>query len=165
MSGRERGQDMVRIRALTLVVGVGAALLVALCGPSRAARRRRYGVVGRIHHLQGRTHGVWYRLCRGHPDEQVDDLVLADRIRSSLGPVEHALDQPRIHLSVHQHVATLHGNVATEYAGERLESEVRSVAGVVGVQSHLHVGLLPGDGCPSDALGRSSGPSRNGRQC
>lgn len=147
---------MVRIRALVLVVAGGAVLLVALCGQSRAARRRRHRMVGRIHHLQGRTHGAWYRLCRRHPDEHVDDLVLADRIRSHLGPVEHALDQPRVHVSVHRHVATLHGDVATEYAADRLEAEVRSVVGVVGVQSRLHVGLLPGDACPSDALKRSA---------
>ena len=60
------------------------------------------------------------------------------------------------HVSVHRHVATLHGDVATEYAADRLEAEVRSVVGVVGVQSRLHVGLLPGDACPSDALKRSA---------
>jgi len=95
----------------------------------------------------------------------VDDLVLADRIRSSLGPVEHALDQPRVHVSVHRHVVTLHGDVANEYAADRLESEVRSVAGVVGVRSHLHVGLLPGDGCPSDGLGPERGAASNQGRC
>ena len=144
------------VRTYVLAAGaVGAvAVLASFGGRSRAARRRRHRMVGRVHHLRGRMQGLWYRLRRRHPDEHVDDLVLADRIRSCLGPLEHALDQPRVHVSVYRHVATLHGDVATAYAAERLESEVRSVAGVLDVQSHLHVGLLAGDGCPSDALER-----------
>ncbi len=143
---------MARIRTIATCAAGGVLVAGALCGQGRGTRRRRHWILGRVHHLRNWLHGVWYRLCRRHPDEYVDDLVLADRIRSSLGPVEHALDQPRIHVSVHRHVATLHGDVATEYAAERLESEVRAVSGVVGVDSRLHVGLLPGDSCPSDAL-------------
>jgi len=152
MSAGEGRHAVVRINALAVGAAVGAVLYVSVTGSGHAARRRRHLLIGRAHHLQGRAHGVWYRARGRHPDEHVDDLVLADRIRSSIGPLEHALDQPRVHVSVYRHVATLHGDVANDYAAERLESEVRSVAGVVGVRSHLHVGLLPGDGCPSDAL-------------
>jgi len=143
-------------RAIAFFVAVAGALLTfaLLGGNGRASRRRRHRLVGHSHHLRGVARGVWYRCRRRHPDEHVDDLVLADRIRSSLGPVEHALDQPRVHVSVYRHVASLHGDVANHYAAERLVEAVRSVPGVVDVDSLLHVGLLPGDGCPSDALGR-----------
>lgn len=141
---------MVRVVPFAAGLAGGVGLLIAFGGRGRPARRRRHHLVGRVHHVRGRARGLWYRLRRRHPDEQVGDLVLADRIRSSLGPLEHALDQPRVHVSVHRHVATLHGDVANDYAADRLEAEVRSVAGVVGVRSLLHVGLLPGDGCPSD---------------
>ncbi|MFW2336039.1 BON domain-containing protein [Ilumatobacter sp.] len=146
---------MARIRLLVAGAVSGAVLAFALWGGNgRAARRRRHRLVGHGHHLRGIARGVWYRCCRRHPDVHVDDLVLADRIRSTLGPVEHALDQPRVHVSVYRHVASLHGDVANHYAAERLVGAVRSVPGVVDVSSHLHVGLLAGDGCPSDALGR-----------
>lgn len=143
---------MARTSALVVFACVAVFTLAAMGGSSRAAQRRRHWIVGRWHHLVGRLHGMWYRCLRRHPDEHVDDLVLADRIRSTLGPVEHALDQPRVHVSVYRHVASLHGDVANEYAADRLVAAVRAVSGVAAVRSHLHVGLLPGDGCPSDAF-------------
>ena len=146
---------MSRARLVVAASAVGAALvLVAVGGSSRAARQRRHRVVARWHHVDGRRRGWWYRVRRRHPDEHVDDLVLADRIRSTLGPLEHALDQPRVHVSVHRHVASLHGDVANDYAADRLVDAVGSVSGVRAVRSHLHVGLLPGDGIPSDGRGR-----------
>ena len=142
-------------RTWTLVaVMAGVVALAIVSGTGRVARRRRHRIMGRVHHLRGLARGAWYRCRRRHPDEHVDDLVLADRIRSTLGPVEHALDQPRVHVSVYRHVASLHGDIANHYAAGRLVDAVRSVPGVVDVRSHLHVGLLPGDGCPSDALSR-----------
>ena len=145
---------MIRTRSLVVGTACGGLLCAALGGRTRSARRRRRRAVGHARHLRGRLHGVWYRVCCRHPDEHVADLVLADRIRSTLGPLEHALDQPRIHVGVYRHVATLHGDVATEYAAQRLVDEVRSMSGVAGVQSHLHVGLMPGDACPSEGLER-----------
>jgi len=142
---------MIRMRALAIVSVAGLVALVGLTGSGRATRRRRNRVLGKLHHAQGRLRGAWYRRRGRHPDEHVGDLVLADRIRSILGPVEHRLDQPRVHVSVYRHVATLHGDVSTEYAADRLVDEVRAVCGVAGVNSRLHVGLGPGDNCPSDA--------------
>jgi uncharacterized protein (DUF2267 family) len=97
----------------------------------------------------GRLHGLQYRFLRRHPDEDVSDLVLADRIRSSIGPLEHELDLPHVHVMVHDHIAKLHGEVSLANDVERLVEAVRAVSGVRGVDSHLHVGLLPGDTRPS----------------
>jgi uncharacterized protein (DUF2267 family) len=79
------------------------------------------------------------------------DTVLADRIRSQIGPLEHSLDTPRVHVMVEHDVAILHGDVPTIEARRVIETAVRGVDGVRGVVSHLNVGLLSGDTRPSDA--------------
>jgi uncharacterized protein (DUF2267 family) len=86
----------------------------------------------------------------------VADDVLADRIRSTLGPLEHCLDIPRIHVMVEHHVALLHGVVGTDADAGQLERAVEAVPGVRGVESYLHVGLLRGDTRPSQAPGAVS---------
>jgi len=75
--------------------------------------------------------------------------VLADRIRSSLGPLERRLDLPRIHVMVEDHVALLHGETTTDADIDQLVAAVGGVSGVVGVESYLHVGLISGDTRPS----------------
>ena len=99
------------------------------------------------------------RARRRHPAEDagveatepVLDTVLADRIRSRLGQLEHALDMPRVHVMVERHVAVLHGDVPDQAAAEAIEAAVQATPGVRGVESHLHVGLLPSDTRPSAA--------------
>jgi CBS domain-containing membrane protein len=78
-----------------------------------------------------------------------DDGILADRIRSSLGPLLKRLDQPRVHVMASQGDVTLHGDVSDLQAKALVESSVRSVAGVNRVRSQLHVGLQPGESTPS----------------
>ena len=86
----------------------------------------------------------------------VDDRVLADRIRSELGVVEHRLDTPRIHVEVERGVALLHGEVPSDAAAHLLIDRVLAVSGVRDVVSHLHVGLLDGDTRPSAGEGAGS---------
>src|SRR5688572_12775553 len=62
----------------------------------RATRRRRYD--------EGRLQGVTYRIRGGRPDPDVSGNVLADRIRSMLGPLEKRLDLPHVHVLVEDHV-------------------------------------------------------------
>ncbi|HET6966110.1 MAG TPA: DUF2267 domain-containing protein [Acidimicrobiales bacterium] len=144
------------------VVGVGAGLRVARSDAGRRARRemlrRRRRMVGHARHLAGRWQGAIYRLYGSPPDPAVIDTVLADRIRSTLGPVEARLDLPRVHVMCQDHVALLHGEVATPVQALEIEAAVAEVPGVVGVRSFLHVGLLPGDSRPSDG-GRGRPPS------
>jgi uncharacterized protein (DUF2267 family) len=108
----------------------------------RAGRRVRY--------LGGRLQGVTYRVRGRHPDPDVADNVLADRVRSSLGGLEKRLDLPHIHVMVEEHVALLHGEVNTDEEAAELERAVAAVAGVTGVESYLHVGLIRSDSRPSE---------------
>ena len=120
----------------------------------RAGRQLRY--------LGGRLQGVSYRLRGRHPDPDVSDNVLGDRIRSSLGGLEKRLDLPRIHVMVEDHVALLHGEVTSEAEAEELERAIAAVSGVVGVESYLHVGLTRSDTRPS--AGRAVHPPSDALQ-
>lgn len=135
------------IGGLALVGGV-----VALRPGTAANRAVRHGlrVAGRrMRYAGGQLRGTAYRLSGGHPDPNVTDAVLADRVRSMLGPLEKRLDLPRIHVTVENHVVVLHGEVASEADIEELVAAVGRISGVAGVESHLHVGLLSSDSRPS----------------
>ena len=113
-------------------------------------------VVLRLARRPGRARGVLLQLVGRRPDPDVDDLTLADRIRSELGPVLKELDLPHVHVMVTGHVAQLHGDVRWPRDAAAIERAVRRVSGVRDVQSHLHRGLLPSDTRPSR---RQRGPS------
>jgi hypothetical protein len=97
-----------------------------------------------------------YRLAGRHPDSDVPDDVLADRVRSSIGPLLKKLDLPHVNVMVNERVATLHGDVGRVQDGQKIEHAVMTVSGIDGVVSHLHVGLIEGDTRPS--AGRSEPP-------
>lgn len=144
MSSRSR-----RLMAPLALAG-GAVALRPGTAVNKAVRQAVRTAGRRVRHMAGQVKGTAYRLSGGHPDPRVSDDVLADRIRSSLGPIEKRLDLPRIHVMVEKHVALLHGDVATTADAEELVAAVERVPGVAGVQSRLHVGLLPGDTRPSE---------------
>ena len=106
--------------------------------------------------IAGRARGLAYRLAGRQPNPWVGDDVLADRIRSSLGPLEKRLDVPHVHVTVARHVAILHGEVGTEADATAIERAARQVSGVRGIESYLHIGLLDSDTRPSE--GRTSVP-------
>lgn len=110
----------------------------------RAAARRR------ARYLRGRWQGVRYRLAGRRPDPWADDDVLADRVRSELGPLEKRLDVPRVHVRVHDHSASLHGDVQSLDVADRLAAAVMRVSGIFTVESYLHIGLGAGDTRPSE---------------
>lgn len=144
MSSRSR-----RWMAALGLVG-GAAALRPGTAVNKALRAQARRASRAVRHLAGQLRGTLYRLSGGHPDPRVPDDVLADRIRSSLGPIEKRLDLPRIHVMVEKHVALLHGDVATADDADELVACVERVPGVAGVESYLHVGLIPGDTRPSE---------------
>jgi uncharacterized protein (DUF2267 family) len=131
----------------------GAVAMIATTEPGREALHRlrvardrlrregRYGVA--------RMRGTLRRLAGTTPDPNVSDDVLADRVRSTIGPVEKHLDIPHIHVMVEDHIAILHGDVTDANTAIRIEDAVMNVSGVQGVESHLHHGLIPGDTRPS----------------
>jgi uncharacterized protein (DUF2267 family) len=136
------------VQAAGLAAGViGVAAASSPDNPvGRAARR----LARDIRYAVASAPGVLYRLAGRHPDPDVSDDVLADRIRSTIGPVEQRLDVPRVHVMVDDHVAILHGDVKSEFDAYRIELAVLAVSGVDGVESHLHVGLIAGDTRPSE---------------
>jgi uncharacterized protein (DUF2267 family) len=137
-------------RAAGVLAVAGVAVL--LRHGTRANRLVRQGCdeAGRqLRYLRGHLRGASYRLRGQRPDPEVIDNVLADRIRSSLGPLEKRLDLPHVHVMVDDHIALLHGEVTSEADVDELMQAVAAVSGVVGVESYLHVGLTGGDSRPS----------------
>ena len=142
-----------RPRRATVVEGVVATLVtiavaLVLAEVLRLARR------------PGRARGVLLQLVGRRPDPDVDDLTLADRVRSELGPVLKQLDLPHVHVMVVDHVAQLHGDVRWPRDAAAIERAVRRVSGVRDVQAHLHRGLLPSDTRPSRGRAVPRPPSR-----
>jgi uncharacterized protein (DUF2267 family) len=90
------------------------------------------------------------------PAGHVTDQDLADQVRTALGPVVKALDLPRIHVMAEGLYVLLHGEVGTESDAVAIEDVVLNMPGVIGVESHLHIGLIPGDTRPSEG---KPGPS------
>jgi uncharacterized protein (DUF2267 family) len=137
--------------AVVVLAVVGIGVLLAPGSRSRKALRQCGDRLTRgVRHSAGQWQGVSYRLRGRHPDPDVSDDVLADRIRSSIGHLEARLDVPRVHVSVRDATAVLHGVVGSDADAAELERAVAEVSGVVGVESYLHVGLLAGDTRPSE---------------
>jgi uncharacterized protein (DUF2267 family) len=137
-------------RAVGAITVMGGAVLLRPGTRGNRCVRHRAEVTGRhLRHLCGKLRGLNYRLRRRHPDADVSGLVLADRIRSSLGPLEKRLDLPRILVMVEEHTALLHGAVGSESEADEIERAVEAVPGVHGVESYLHIGLGQGDTRPS----------------
>jgi len=141
-----------RIVQLT-AMAAGAVGMVAASTPESALGRRARRLAARLardaRYVAASTPGIVYRLAGRRPDPTVADDVLADRVRSELGPVEKRLDIPRIHVMVEDHVAVLHGDVTDAHTARMLEHAVMRVSGVRGIESHLHCGLARGDTRPS----------------
>lgn len=148
---------MSRRRSLcTAGVLAAAALLVARDPHLRHQLRcaaHKAGARGK--RLRGVMLGAEYRAAGRQPDPMVDDITLADRVRSELGRLERHLDIPHLHVTVRHHIATLHGEVISDSDVEAVERRVLQVSGVWGVRSYLHVGLAPSDTPPS--VGRTTG--------
>jgi uncharacterized protein (DUF2267 family) len=142
---------MVRKWSVTLAGLMGLAMVVSSRRGRRFARRLSHWCARRARHLTGEARGACYRLAGRHPADDVDPPVLADRVRSALGPLEKRLDLPRVHVMAEDHVILLHGVVGSERDADELEQTVRRMPGVAGVESYLHVGLLAGDTRPSQS--------------
>jgi uncharacterized protein (DUF2267 family) len=144
MVAKAGGVALAVVGVLALVgPGTHGRALLRRCG-DRVAREARY--------LAGRWSGISYHARGGRPDPTVTGAVLADRIRSTLGPLVARMDLPHIHVMVEDHIALLHGDVATNEQAQKIEAAVAAVSGVAGVESYLHVGLLPSDTRPSDGV-------------
>lgn len=141
----------------TLAIVGGIVLLRPGTSANRVMHRQLDAAGRRLRYLRGRLKGTSYRLGGGHPDPDVIDTVLADRVRSSLGVLEKHLDVPRIHVMSEDHIVLLHGEVPTVDDANEIERAVAEVSGVAGVESYLHIGLVKSDTRPS--TGRATQPS------
>ena len=140
------------------VIGLVAAT-VPESALGRGARRLGARLARDVRYAAASAPGIAYRLAGRRPDPNVSDDILADRIRSQLGPLEKRLDVPRIHVMVDERVAVVHGEVPDEHSAHALEHAIMNVSGVVGVESHLHRGLVSGDTRPSESAGVPAPPS------
>lgn len=84
-----------------------------------------------------RSRGLAYRAVRRHPAAGVDDSLLSDRIRSTIGPLEKRLHVSRVNVTVENGIAILHGDIDSTEAAAQIEEAVRGIAGVREVRSHL----------------------------
>jgi hypothetical protein len=125
------------VTAAALGAAVGAGLGIARLRESGRAEPVVADLRRRGHHLAGRAKGLAYRSLRRHPDPNVDDATLADRIRSSIGPLEKQLQVPHVHVTVENHTAILHGEVTDSQAEAEIVTAIQGIAGVRAVQSHL----------------------------
>jgi hypothetical protein len=90
-----------------------------------------------LHRTLHQAKGLAYRATRRNPSTTVDDSVLADRIRSTIGPLEKQLHNSRINVTVEKGIAILHGDIESPEAALQIEEAVRGVAGVRDISSHL----------------------------
>ena len=79
-----------------------------------------------------------------------ENADLADQVRTRVGPLIRRLNLPRIHVMAEGKRVLLHGDVGTEADAAAIEAEVAGLDVVESVESHLHIGLIPGDSRPSD---------------
>jgi len=141
---RKRVASVIGVAALTTAVAVFETVV-----GRRLSRKLARAVTKVAKYQSGRLVGLRYRMSNGHPDPTVGDKVLADRVRSMLGPLEHRLDIPHVHVLVEGHDVLLHGDVVSNTQAGAVIDAVRDVPGVRGIKSHLHIGLVPGDTRPS----------------
>lgn len=153
-----------RTRRALAVIGVTAGVAAVVAASTGRCEQRaghgRAGALGRrVRRARNRWRGTVYEIRGRHPSADVSDLVLADRVRSTIGPLQRRLDLPHVHVMVNDHVVTLHGDVASSDDVTRLVDEILGISGVRHVNSFLHLGLITGDTRPSEGRRATPPPS------
>ena len=149
---RPRRKDPGPVTGLALLAGVTLGMAVMwFLDPQRGAHRRALilekltswtrrasrGVSGRAEDREPRTEGLASEVTAVTRDEQVDDAVLVDRVRSQLGRV--ASEIGRIDVTASEGHVTLSG-YAPAAEIETLLAETSAVRGVRSVENRLDVG-------------------------
>jgi uncharacterized protein (DUF2267 family) len=107
-------------------------------GVGRWLRRAARRVGSDARYVAAAVPGFTYRITGEHPDPDVSDEVIAERVRARLGQITTHLGVPPIQAHVLERVALLEGALPRERDARRLERVALSVPGVQGVESHLH---------------------------
>jgi uncharacterized protein (DUF2267 family) len=129
----------LRVAVGTAIVLIARKAFVNREQGRRSARRLLRRLDRKFRYACGRAAGIRYRLSGRGPDPDVSDPVLAQRIRSVLGPLERRLDVPRVHVTVTDRETTLHGMVGSASDITAIEDRVLAVPGVTGIHSYLRV--------------------------
>jgi len=150
---------MSRLKVLVVATaGLAAALGITVLERTEWGRRLSRRTARRVARLaryeSGRLEGLRYHLAGRSPDPSVTDALLADRVRSSLGPLEHRLEIPRVHVTACGHDVTLHGELDSPWHADQVVEAVAKVPGVARVQSRLRVGPLRAENRPPHAPAR-----------
>ena len=151
---------MTATKRVLQVAGLAAGVVGAIAASTpdtpvgRAAWRLNRRLARDVRYAVASAPGLIYRLAGRQPDPNVSDDILADRIRSTIGPLEKRLDVPRVHVIVEDRVAILHGDIPADADARAIEHAIMNVSGIRGVESHLHPGLISGDTRPSQGADR-----------
>ena len=111
---------MTLTKRLTQAAGLVAGVIGVIgavapeTGVGRTARRLAGRLARDVRYAAASAPGIVYRLSGRGPDPDASDDVIADRVRSAVGPLEKRLDVPRVHVMVEDHIAILHGDVADD---------------------------------------------------
>jgi uncharacterized protein (DUF2267 family) len=132
------------VRRRVIIAALSGAATVAVVAGVRARRHQIWrSMRRRQRYLEGRVRGLGYRVARRHPDPDVPDHVLAQRVRSVLGPIQKRLTTRRVHVIVCDHVVSLRGTVPSAEAAQTIVNATLGVSGVNSVISHLEVRAEP----------------------
>lgn len=142
---------MLVVSTVTVVAVLGITLVERTELGRRLSRRAARRITRLARYETGRLEGLRYHLAGRGPDPAVTDRLLADRVRSTIGPLEHRLDIPRVHISACGHVVTLHGEVDSARHVQQVVEAVAKVPGVARVDSRLRVVPVRAENRPSQA--------------
>jgi osmotically-inducible protein OsmY len=145
----------VVVAAAGVVVAAGITVLERTPRGRRLSRRMAHQVARLARYESGRLEGLRYHLAGRSPDPTVTDALLADRVRSSLGPLEHRLEIPRVHVTACGHDVMLHGEVDSPWHADEVGEAVSKMPGVARVESRLRVGPLRAENRPAHAHRRA----------
>lgn len=107
-------------------------------GPGRWMRRAADRLASDARYMAAAVPGFTYRISGRHPDPDVGDDVIAERVRARLGLITTHLGIPPMTVHSIEHVVILEGAVARRRDAVHLERAALAVRGVRGVESHLH---------------------------
>jgi len=108
---------------------------------STKATNAASAVSTQAHHAAGTMKGVAHAVTP-HRHEEMDDMTLADRVRSEIFR-DHEAPKGSVSVDVQAGVAYLRGEVADQAWIERLGSDARKVQGITGVKNLLHAPGTP----------------------
>jgi len=107
-------------------------------GPGRWMRRATARIAQDARYVASAVPGFTYRISGAHPDPDVGDDVIAERVRARLGLITAHLGIPSMTVHSIEHIVVIEGAVPRRRDALHLERVAMAVRGVRGVESHVH---------------------------